>query len=76
MISPIAIATDGYLQCPLSIATNGYLVCMPGGGPAAKKPHIKIPLDSYKVSAQELQLLQREDEELITIVQILGEYFL
>lgn len=27
MITPLAIATDGYLHCPLSVSANGYLIC-------------------------------------------------
>lgn len=63
-ISPLNVATDGYLDSPLSVATSGYL-------------YIAIVQDNtghkravYYNDEQELQRKIRDDEEVVLILTL------
>ena len=69
MISPIAIATDGYLNSPLSVAVDGYLtlgvtppVVIPDDGGDSSKLRLLMPDEKLD------RLLKREDEEILQII--------
>ena len=74
-ISPVDVATDGYLNSPLSAAVNGYLtlftvvVKKKGGG--GQKGGLQDPR-TYTVTPDKidglLQKLQEEDQEIVAIV--------
>jgi len=74
-ISPIDIATDGYLNSPLAVAADGYLTLFTvstvkkGGG--GQKGGLQHPRN-YTVTPDQLDdlraQLEREDEEIIAIV--------
>lgn len=74
-VSPIDVATDGYLNSPLSAAADGYLTLFtvvtkkPGGGGQkgglqSTKHYTVTPDQIDDLRAQ----LEREDEEIIAIV--------
>ena len=79
-ISPIDIATDGYLNSPLAVAADGYLTVFTvspfegdGGkkGGGGQKGGLQHPRH-YTVTPDQLDdlraQLEREDEEIIAIV--------
>lgn len=74
-VSPIDVATDGYLNSPLSVAADGYLtlftvVTKPKGG-GGQKGGLQHPR-TYTVTPDQIDdlraQLEREDEEIIAIV--------
>lgn len=83
-VSPIDVATDGYLNSPLSVAVDGYLTVtlqpvpeVPGGGGGKGKLRGLEPPKYYTVTPQRLDDLQaqleREDDEILTIVMVAME---
>ena len=58
-ISPIDMATDGYLNSPLSVATDGYLHILLDvrGGTSDKAKRMLL-----------MAKLRREDEEILAII--------
>ena len=69
MISPLAIATDGYLNSPLSVAVDGYLTIVEipppvidvDGGDSSK---LRLLMPDEKLD----RVLRREDDEILQII--------
>ena len=77
-MSVLDIATEGYLCGPESIATDGYLCRVivilkkktGSGGVRA------VEVEGYQLTRKQIDQIKREDEELITIITVIGEYLL
>ena len=77
-VSPIDVATQGYLNSPLSVAVDGYLIIEVdavvdrGGGSSAKtRTYRTLPgetLESWK------ERMMREDEEILEIIIVATRY--
>ena len=78
MIDVLSIATDGYLskyKWPLSVATNGYLsvyaiIAIEVGGFSGGKAEIRDVIIGDKSLEERIEAQQREDEEILLIIQI------
>ena len=81
MIKPLSVALNGYLHGPLAIATDGYITLYiavfepidpdpdeSGGGRAY--------ISTKKLTMAQLAQVQRDDEELIAIVTVIGRMIL
>ena len=77
MIDVLSIATSGYLskyKWPLSVATDGYLsiyaiIAIDVGGFAGGKMEIRDIVREDKLE-ERIEAQQREDEEILLIIQI------
>lgn len=76
MISPLSIASDGYIspyKFPLSVATNGYLsvlvlaVINLGAGGGGGGFGVQIPTERVD---NRKEMLLREDEEMLLLMKI------
>ena len=77
-MSVLDIATQGYLCGPESIATDGYLCRViavfkkkAGSGTARA-----VEVEGYKLTRKQIDQIKREDEELVAIITVIGEYLL
>ena len=69
MISPLAIATDGYLNSPLSVAVDGYLTIVtippvPAIVDDGGDSKLRLLMPDEKLD----RLLKREDDEILQII--------
>lgn len=63
-------------NCGTELFTHGWVTCLvvlkKKGGGGARAVEVK----GYQVTAKQLAQIKREDEELVTIITMIGEYLL
>jgi hypothetical protein len=81
VISPIDIATQGFLDSPLSVGALGFLTLDTGGGTVVEGPGGGGGFEDprrYTVTPQQLERMRleqhlREDEEILAIIMAFME---